>query len=174
MVDEGASEREFAAFCTEQHPRLVGVLALYTGDRDLAHDLAQEALARLWRDWRRLRRASSPGAYAYRTAINLANDHFRGRAVRRRHRDRVAARHETVQHDPDTAEAVAMRAAVAALPQRKRTALVLRYFADQTVATTAEAMGIPENTVKSLTRRALDDLRSVLAESRREEERDVC
>lgn len=173
MVAEGADEQEFAAFCAAQHPRLVGVLALYTGDRELAHDLAQETLARLWGDWRRLRRASSPGGYAYRTAINLANSHFRWRAVRRRHRDRAGAEGRGIHHDADTVEAVTLRAAVAALPRRKRTALVLRYFADQSVGTTAEAMGVPENTVKSLTRRALEDLRSALADAAREEEQDV-
>lgn len=159
MAERSEHEADFAAFCRAQHPRLVGALTLYTGDRDLAHDLAQEALARLWRDWRRLQDVVSLEAYAYRTAINLAKNHFRWRAVRRHHQDRVTARHEAVHLDADGADAVAVRRAVAALPPKKRLALVLRYFADRSVAQTAAVMDLPENTVKTLTRRALADLR---------------
>jgi RNA polymerase sigma-70 factor (ECF subfamily) len=39
-------ESEFAAFCAEEHPRLVGALSLYCGDRAVAEELAQDALSR--------------------------------------------------------------------------------------------------------------------------------
>lgn len=157
-----AEEARFAAFCQAQHPRLVGALTLYVGDREVALDLAQETLARVWRDWHRLGDVRSLEGYAYRAAMNLARNHFRWRDVRRRHRDRLAAEHPVAHHDADAADAVAVRAAVASLPHRKRAALVLRYFADRSVAETAAVMDLPENTVKSLTRRALADLRGVL------------
>jgi DNA-directed RNA polymerase specialized sigma24 family protein len=38
-------ESEFAAFCIKEHPRLVGALSLYCGDRVLAEELAQDALS---------------------------------------------------------------------------------------------------------------------------------
>lgn len=158
-------------FCHVQHPRLVGVLALYTGDRELAQDLAQETLARLWRDWRRLRRSDSPEAYAYRTAINLAKNQFRRRATGRKYRHRLAGEPSATGVDPDQAEAVTVRSAVAALPARKRTALVLRYYADRSVAETARIMGVPQNTVKTLTRRALADLRGDLSPAQEEDVR---
>jgi RNA polymerase sigma factor (sigma-70 family) len=154
---------EFAELCASVHGRLVGILTLYTGDEELAHDLAQETLARLWRDWRRVRRATSPEAYAFRSAINLAKNHFRWQAVRRAYRGRLAADHPSVHEDPDVVDRVAVRAAVAALRSRQRTALVLRYYAGQPVAETARLMGVPENTVKTLTRRALIRLRGMLA-----------
>lgn len=155
-------QAEFAAFCRAQHPRLVGALTLYTGDADLAHDLTQDTLARLWRNWRRVRTAASPEAYAYRAAMNVAKNHFRWRAGQRRRHQRVAQLQGSVHHDADRAIAVAVREAVAALPTRKRAALVLRYFADLSVAQTAEIMGVPDNTVKTLTRRALHDLRHLV------------
>lgn len=166
-----AEEADFAAFCVLQHPRLVGALTLYCRNPELAQDLAQEALARIWRDWRRLQNVTSLEAYTFRAAFNLANSHFRKRAVRRRHQRRIESEHEAIHHDPDTAANVELRHELAELAPNKRLALVLRYYADLSVASTAEVMKLPQNTVKTLTRRALADLRHVLGDV--EEEHDV-
>ena len=63
--------------------------------------------------------------------------------------------------DPDPADAVAIRRAVAALPRRQWTALVLRYYADLPVSEVAALMGCAPGTVKSLTSKALTALRRV-------------
>jgi RNA polymerase sigma-70 factor (sigma-E family) len=146
------------AFCRREWPRLVGSLSLFTGDGDLAEDLAQETLARVCRDWRKVSNLDSPGAWAHRVALNLARSHYRHRSVARRHGSRLGA--ATRFDDPDTATVVAVRNAVAQLPVRQRTALVLRYFADLSVAETAEAMRCPHGTVKTLTRDAILALRT--------------
>jgi len=52
-----------------------------------------------------------------------------------------------------------VRAGLRALPDRQRLAVVLRYFADLSVADTAAAIGCPEGTVKTLTREAIRALR---------------
>jgi RNA polymerase sigma factor (sigma-70 family) len=171
-VGEDDAAEQFSAFCRQVHPQLVGTLTLYCGDRDTGHDLAQETLARIWSNWERLRGSTGLRAYAYRTGLNLAKNRFRRLAVRRRYRHLVAVDADEGVFDGDHAQAVAVRDAVAALPLRKRTALVLRYYADLSVADTAQAMGIPSSTVKTLTRRALDDLRSNLVLDL-EEEADV-
>lgn len=72
---------DLAAFCRLEHPRLVGTLGLYTGDADLAEELAQDALLRACRDWDRVRTFAAPGAWVHRVAINLANSAFRSRAA---------------------------------------------------------------------------------------------
>lgn len=61
---------------------------------------------------------------------------------------------------PDLAQASAIRQAVAALPRRQRTALVLRYYADLPVGEVAALMGCGPGTVKSLTNRAISALRA--------------
>jgi RNA polymerase sigma-70 factor (ECF subfamily) len=58
---------------------------------------------------------------------------------------------------------LAVRAAVAELPARTRAAVVLHHMAGLSVAETAEAMGISDNTVKTLLRLGLARLREVLA-----------
>ncbi|HEX4491877.1 MAG TPA: SigE family RNA polymerase sigma factor [Acidimicrobiia bacterium] len=145
------------SFCRREWPRLVGTLSLFTGDADLAEELAQETLARVCRDWRKVSSLEAPGAWAHRVAINLARSHFRHRAVVRKH---ASALLPTAPVDDDTASALAVRAAVARLPVRQRTALVLRYFADLSVAETAEVMRCPTGTVKTLTRQAILALRN--------------
>lgn len=52
--------------------------------------------------------------------------------------------------------------AVAALPDRDREVIALRYFADLSEAETASALGCPPGTVKSRLSRALSRLRATL------------
>jgi len=75
-----------AAFCDEIRGRLVGSLYLYCGDRPLAEELAQEALARTWERWDQVSAMASPEAWTFATARNLARSRFRRRAVERRAR----------------------------------------------------------------------------------------
>jgi RNA polymerase sigma factor (sigma-70 family) len=153
-----ADDQELVDFCREEWPRLVGSLSLYAGRPHLAEDLAQEALYRVCRHWRSVRTADSPSAWAHRVAFNLAASDGRRRAAWNRARDRMPA--PTPLLVVDHAEAVAVRDAVAALPEPQRAAIVLRYFAHLTVAETAEAMRCPQNTVKTHTRRAILAMRA--------------
>lgn len=148
---------ELAEFCGVEHPRLVGLLSLYCGERDLAEELAQEAIARVCGQWNSVRRKDSPSAWVHRVALNLANSHFRRRAVARLVAARIAG--ERAREVEDQIAAMAVRSAVAALPRREREALVLRFFADFTVAEVAAVMACPEGTVKTLTRRGIERLR---------------
>jgi RNA polymerase sigma factor (sigma-70 family) len=156
-------------FCEREYPRLVGGLTLYTNDRDLAQDLAQEALARACQHWRRLQRMEAPGAWVWRVALNLANRNF-ARRRRRRHAEQAAAV-DLVSRDRDRAGSLALRAAVAALPKRQRVAVTLRYYADLPVSEVADLMRCREGTVKALTHQGLDRLRQRLHD--REEVRDA-
>ncbi len=148
---------DLIAFCEAEWPRLVGALSLYTGDRDLAQELAQEAVARACRHWSRVREMDAPRAWLHQVARNLAHSHFRrGRARARAERKRGADR---TQVDED-ADAIAIRAAVAALPTRERDVLVLRFYVDCSVRETARMLDCPEGTVKTLTHRAIGRLRA--------------
>lgn len=144
-----------AAFCAAEYPRLVGALTLYTGDQYLAEELAQEALLRACQRWERVALMESPGGWAWRVALNLAATHFRRRKVARRAREQLRRAAPTSHLDADGADAVAVRRAIAALPDRQKTALVLRYFLDLSVEETAERMDASSDAVRSLTKRAV-------------------
>ncbi len=60
---------------------------------------------------------------------------------------------------PDTATAVAVRAAVSALPPRQRAAILARYYLDLDVAASADLLGCQPGTVKALTHQAIASLR---------------
>jgi RNA polymerase sigma factor (sigma-70 family) len=160
---DGAST-DAASFCAEVYPRLVGSLSLYVGDRYLAEELAQEALLRACRQWPAVSRMDSPGGWTWRVAVNLANSHFRRRRAAARASRRLAAGEDVGRHDPDAAAAVAVRQAVAALPERQRTAVVLRYAQQLSVEETAVFMGVSSDAVRSLTKRAAASLRGELGE----------
>jgi RNA polymerase sigma factor (sigma-70 family) len=146
---------DLTAFCRREWPRLVGALSLYTGDAALAEELAQEAVARACRQWRSVRRMDAPGAWLHRVARNLAHSHFRHERVVARHAGQLAPAGVTA----DDADAVALRLAVAALPERERDAIVLRYYVGCSVRETATVLDCPEGTVKTLTHRAVAMLR---------------
>jgi RNA polymerase sigma-70 factor (sigma-E family) len=148
-----------ASFCREEFPRLVGLLSLYCGDAHLAEELAQEALLRMCERWDSAGQLDSPQAWVTRVALNLARSRFRRRAMRRRVVARMSSWPMVAQDDPNVAAQIAVRQAVADLPERQRTALVLRYYADLSVDAVAAAMGCPNGTVKTLTAQAIASLR---------------
>ena len=154
---EGSSE--LASFCRQEYPRLVGALSLYCGEPFIAEELAQEVIARVCRDWHRVRRMEAPGAWAHRVAINLANSHLRRRTAERKAGQKLAAQGYKQLDEPDTSTTVALRQAIAKLPRRQRTALVYRYFLDLSVREAAELMDCPDGTVKTLTAKAISNLR---------------
>lgn len=140
------------------HPRLVGAISLYTNDRDVAQELAQDALVRVCRDWSAVSKLSNREAWALRVGMNLANSLYRRKAAEKRARAKLEAR-PTASRDSDWAAGVALRTALATLPARQRAVLIMRFYADMPFADIAALMNTGESTVKSLARRGLERLR---------------
>ena len=147
-------------FCESNKERLVGILTLHCGDPHTAEELAQETLVKVCIRWRSVERMANPEAWMYRVAINLANSYFRRKAAERKTRTRLKTdpRHQA----PDIADAVAVRQALAGLPKRQRSVLILRFYADLHVRDVAAALDMPEGTVKTLTHRAMKALRATM------------
>jgi len=151
------ADEELQRYCAAMWARLVGGLALHTGDRLVAEDLAQETLVRLWQHWDRVAQHESIDAWVWTVALNLSRSKHRRRGAERRANARLAARSLPVE-DADAASVLAVRTAVAALPERQRMAVVLRYYADLPVKEVAAVMGCAENTVSAHTHKALKHL----------------
>lgn len=156
--NRGRLERLF-----DQHAEAAGRLAfLLTQDRELADDLVQEAFVRLARRFVHLRDPSAFPFYLRRTIVNLTRSYFRHRTLERGY----LRRHPEVERSSEPAASVderdALGRALLGLSARQRTAIVLRFYEDLSVAQTAEIMGCRTGTVKTLVFRALASLREVI------------
>jgi RNA polymerase sigma-70 factor, ECF subfamily len=141
-----AAEDEFTRFYEGSFARLVGQLALVTGDRHAAEDVVQEAFARASARWGRLRDYDVPEAWVRRVAMNLAVN-----GARRRRR-RLAALVRLGPPAPvpaaDVAD-VALAEALAVLPVHQRQVLVLHYLVGMPVEEVAATLRVPSGTVKA-------------------------
>lgn len=151
-------EEEFTAFYAASYPELAGYCWSLTHDHELAHDLTQEAFARMVARWRRI---DDPRSYVYRVATNLVRRAWRQRADDRTVIDAVAASARDAGHQagPD-ASVIVIRDAVEGLPRRLRDVVLLHYFADLPVDAVAAAVDRPSGTVK----RQLSEARGLLAD----------
>ena len=144
-------------FCLAIWPALAASLGFYCHDLGAGEELAQEALARAWARWDSVSRLGCPEAWVYRVGLNLARSRFR-----RSHAEHRALRRFSepgAEAAPANADVMAVRDAVAELPERQRAAIVLRYFADLPVDVVADALDCAPGTVRSLTSQAIDRLR---------------
>jgi len=153
-------------------PLALRLAARMLGDRTEAEDVAQEAMLRLWRvapDWRQ--GEAKVSTWLYRVTSNLCTDRLRrrGRSVAL---DAVAepedGRPGAVAGLIEADRAAALEAALAALPDRQRQAVVLRHLEGLTNPEIAEIMEIGVEAVESLTARGKRALTAALS-GRREE-----
>lgn len=162
MTGDG-TDATFDAFCVAAYPRLVAALGHVVGDRAVAEELAQESLVRAHQRWRRVSQLDSPLGWAVHVGTNLARSHLRRRVLARRVDRQLTADAPTAHLDPDAAEAVAVRAAMAALSLPQREAVVLRFVVGLTAVEAGRVLGIEPAAVRARTHRALGVLRGRLA-----------
>jgi RNA polymerase sigma factor (sigma-70 family) len=140
------------------YPRLVRALMLSGATRPAAEDAAQEALARTFRHWWRVRRGTNPPGYVYRVAFRLLRR--RGLFTTTPLDDQAASPGPFV--DEVTANAVDLENALQALPPRRRACAVLCWCLDVSPADAGEALGIAAGTVRKQLELARQDLRATL------------
>jgi len=133
-------------------------------DRDVAADIAQDALVRLWV---RRRSTTSLRGFLFRITRNLALDHVKTRRTRNRllrahgfeGGDKPLAPDEVLERD---ALAEHVQRAIQALPERRREVFALAYLHAFSYAEIGEIMSISSKTVKNQMSAALSQLRSSL------------
>jgi RNA polymerase sigma-70 factor (sigma-E family) len=155
---------DFADVFAAHHAEALRLAYLLCGDRHRAEDITADAFVNLYRRWSR-GGIDNPRAYLRRTVVNEANSKFRRLAVERREAAKRSGDHRgTLSADERLVDSDAMARALAALPPRQRTAVVLRYYADLPEREAAALMGVSVGTVKSTVSRALVTLRTLLAQ----------
>jgi RNA polymerase sigma-70 factor (sigma-E family) len=161
---DARDQDEFGQFMAGRWAGLVRLAYGLTGDRWLAEDIAQSALASAYAAWWRVSRADDPDAYVRRILINTSNRRFRGRRV-------SESPHQPAElpdgQAPDPADLVGDRAPLLAalreLPPRQRAIVVLRYWEDLSDVQVAAILGCSAGTVRSQASRAIAKLRGSAA-----------
>jgi len=154
---------EFTEFAQAAAPQLRRTAHLLCGDWHRAEDLTQIALEKVYVAWRRVERTDNPQAYAKRVMLNAYLDR---RRLRSSGEVTGLEPHEFDRPDTHTGENPDLRLtlweALMRLPPRTRAVLVLRYWEDQSLESTAELLGMSLSAVKSAGPRGLARLRELL------------
>jgi RNA polymerase sigma-70 factor (sigma-E family) len=162
----------FEEFVAEQGQSLLSLAFVLTGDRHLAEDLTQTALADAYRHWRKVSAARSPEAYVRKMLVNAHISWKRRRWTTERP---VEVGDFVAGLAPGPGDAMesreSLRDLVAGLAPRARTVLVLRYYADMDDAAISDVMGVSESSVRATASRALASLRDAAALNAVEETR---
>lgn len=166
VVLAGGGDRQAYRMLVERHGRRVlGMARRMTGNLADAEEVAQEAFLRVWQragDWRE--RGAKFTTWLYRVVMNLCLD--------RRRRAPMApleAAGDPADERPSAEAAMAaeernrhVAAALAALPDRQRAALVLNYYEGMSNVAAAAVLEISVAALESLLVRARRSLRAEL------------
>ncbi len=162
VAPEMTTAEEFTEFAAAASPRLRRTAFLLCGDWQAAEDLTQATLAKVFVAWRRISRRDAVFSYATRT---LANTYLAGRR-RRRVNELLTSRPPDRAADPGTPELrILVLDALATLPPKARTVVVLRYWEDLSVEQVAGLLGCSPGNVKSQSARSLEKLRVLLGDA---------
>jgi len=146
----------------DRHARgLLYYLHSLTGDASLAEDLLQEAFVRLVAQ-SPFRLKDSVRGLLYTIGRNLACDEARRAAVRLRTFPLLVPTAEADGAPPEATELLSR--ALHTLPEEQREVLALKFHADLTFLQIGELTGVPESTVKSRYKYAIDKLSEILPE----------
>jgi len=162
-----ATRDEVVALYSRDCPRLIGLLTSIGGSRSDAEDVAQQAYAKLLRQWAKVRSREDPESWVRVLAVRLLISRHRRVEVAAFGLRRLAGRAQ--QHQPDPSEdAVPIAEALHTLPVSQRAVLILHEVLDLPLEQVATELQMPVGKVKfqfSGARAALDQLLSETKET---------
>ena len=162
-MDAQSAEAEFDAFYRDTARRVVHLVYGFTGDLTVAQDATQEAYARAWQQWSRVRTADDPLAWVRTVARRIAISGWRKRTTQERAYQRHGV-HDTT--GPPSEDRVAVVAALRELPDPVREAVTMHYIGDLSIEQIAHDTNTPAGTIKARLHRG----RALLAQTLRHEE----
>jgi RNA polymerase sigma-70 factor (ECF subfamily) len=137
-----------------------------TGDEQLAEDVVQEALLRAWRHPEVLEQGSSASkAWLYAVARNFAIDEQRSARARWEEVSTRPPERSRSDHADRTLDAWLIADALSTLKPEHRVVIVRAYYRGESIAELADALGLPQGTVKSRLHYGLRALRLALQEN---------
>lgn len=158
-VQSRGDERAFAELVQRWQPRLEQASYRILNDRHRSEDLVQEAFTRLFVKRDQFQSGFRFGSYLWRITINLCHDELRRRQSTKKYLIETddpeamssildlgsSPASETERHE----EATAVRDALATLPDQVKIIVVMRHYEDLKFREIAEALKLPEGTVKT-------------------------
>lgn len=151
----------FAEFAAARARPMLQTAWLLTGDRYLAQDLVQDALARMFQVWGRRGSIDSPEAYAQTVLVRTYLSMRRRRMFFERPAPDIPDLAER-KDDPDLR--LTLESALTLLSPGDRAVLVLRYLCDRSVEQVAVDLNRSPAAIRNLSKRALARLRTALGD----------
>jgi RNA polymerase sigma factor (sigma-70 family) len=150
---EAQGADSFAVFYEAEVVGQVRSATMILGSRQAAQDVVHDAFVELFQRWDG--GIATPGAYLQRAVVNRCRDTLRRTTVARRYR-------RLFRPEDVPAIDVPLYDALATLPFKHRTAVVLRYYLNLTETEIAACLGCPAGSVGPWIRRGLDRLATQL------------
>jgi RNA polymerase sigma-70 factor (ECF subfamily) len=148
----------FTELCRRFYPPLVAIGHAITGDRHLAEDAAQQALAKAAVNLPKLRKPEQFGSWLAAICRNASTDIVRRRASSGQRLDAEAA----AQDRADDALGEAVRQGLIRLPAKAREAIYLKYYDFLTYDQMSVVLGISQQAINGRLRRAKRTLEKYL------------
>lgn len=160
-----ARDQGFDDFVAARWPALFGFACLLTsGDRHRAEDAVQEALVKLWFAWPKVAE-QQPEAYVRKVLTRALARSARRRWWGERPSENLPEPRPQAEATGVVDERARLEQALALLPVRQRTAVVLRYYCDMSDRQVAEMMDCAVGTASSLASRGVARLRGILTDA---------
>ena len=157
--DVGQLLDEIETIYREAYPRFLRMAVASLGDTERARDAVHEAFVRAIRSVDTYRGEGSLEAWLWRTLVTVC-------LAEQRHRPVLFADIPERASNGQAVDWPEVRAAVANLPERQRTILFLRHYADLDYEQIAATLGISRGTVAATLHTAHSRLREALGEVR--------
>jgi RNA polymerase sigma factor (sigma-70 family) len=154
---EGESERAFRQLVDQHLPLVIGTARRATGNDALAEEIAQAVFILLAQKASRLSSKTILSGWLYRTTRFVAARSLQSEARRRRREQEAAIMQTDTETDPAWTSLVPhLDDALGRLSEPDRTALLLRFFEEQSNREIGVAMGVSEDAAKKRVARALE------------------
>lgn len=158
MWRRGVSLDELETLYRQRYDHFVRVAATVVGDGERGRDAVQAAFAAAIRKRGSFRGTGAVEAWLWRIVVNEA------RRLSRERKQPQLQGEPILSSNGNSGDDLDLRARVAALPERQRTALFLRYYADLDYRAIADLLGIEVGTVSATLSSAQARLRRELSE----------
>lgn len=168
-IQSVVTKSDFESVFREHYASLCRYAFSLLTDSDEAEEVVQEALFRVWEGRHRISITTSWQAYLFRAVRNQALNHLRKRKV---HQEYLAdGFHQPGESLADASEAVSLaelqmkiRDAVAKLPPERQRIFIMSRYEGLKYREIADELGISPKTVENQLGRALQSLRTELAD----------